>query len=170
MDQNTNKFRNPMGNRYTRGLFYETTGEDKSTVVYTLKDKTHKGYLSLKELYLKEADTTEYSFSSKYLDGYEHWLQLVNADWFKPFVLQWREELRLKKRKQYIQELEDIVDQGGKDRTSAIRILLGATEKPKEASKRGRPYKDTTEEELNALRASNREIAKDAERVLGNGE
>jgi hypothetical protein len=168
--EETNKFKNSMGNRYTRGLFYETTGEDKSTVVYTLKEETHKNYPSLKELYLKEADTTEYSFSSKYLDGYEHWLQLVNSDWFKPYVLQWREELRLKKRKEYLEELEEIVSQGGKDRTSAIRILLGATEKPRESVKRGRPYKDTTEEELNAQRASNREIEKDAKRILDDGQ
>lgn len=134
-----NPFRNSNNSRYTLSLFYELTGSDKSTVVYTLKDKDHKGYPSLKRLYLEEGDTTEYLFSIKYLDGFEHWQMIANAEWFKPFITQWREELRAKKEAEYIRKLEEIAEGSGKDRSSAIKTLLERVRKGKEASKRGRP-------------------------------
>lgn len=160
-----NPFKNSSGARYTRGLFYETTLEDKSTVVYTLKDRDHKGYRSLKKLYLEEADTTEYTFSQKYLDGYDHWLLLVQSEWFKPFVTEWREELRVKKEQQYIRQLEEIVAQGGKDRTSALKTLLERVRKPREALKRGRPRLDTSFEDKRALDALEREMELDRVRM-----
>jgi hypothetical protein len=143
---NSNPFRNSNNSRYTLSLFYELTGSDKSTVVYTLKEKDHKGYPSLKRLYLEEGDTTEYLFSIKYLDGFEHWQMIATAEWFKPFITQWREELRAKKESDYIRKLEEIAENGGKDRSSAIKTLLERVRKPKEALKRGRPVHPYQEE------------------------
>lgn len=151
-----NPFRNSNGSRYTLSLFYELTGSDKQTVRYTLKDVDHKGYPSLKRLYLEEGDTTEYLFSIKHLDGYEHWQMIANAEWFKPFITQWREELRVKKEAEYIQKLQDIADSDGKDRSSAIKTLLERVRKAKEGPKRGRPlhpYQNDIETSLQRSKA-----------------
>lgn len=166
MQEVVNKYKNPSGVRYTRGLFFELTGEDKSSVIYTLKDTEHKGYPSLKELYLREGDTTEYRFAKKYLDGYEHWKILTESEWFKPFVSLWREELRLKKEAEYIAKLEEIAATDGKDRTSAIRILLNRAETGSRSVKRGRPLSGYPEEVKSSVQASKaQEILNDLKRL-----
>jgi hypothetical protein len=108
----------------TRGLFYETTLEDKTSVVYTLKDKDHKGYPSLKRLYLEEEDLTEYTFATKFLVSFEHWQTLANSTWFKDLAEQWRLELKLKLEARYLAKLAEIAENGGKEGISANKILL----------------------------------------------
>lgn len=90
------KFRNQQNVRYLQGLFFEQTSADKSTVVYTLKDEPHIGYPSLYQAYMTIADPTEYKFAISCLDGWEHWENLCECTWFKPYVSRWRKELALK--------------------------------------------------------------------------
>lgn len=108
----------------TRSLFYENHAEDGSLAVYTLKEKDHKGYLSLKRLYLEEEDLTEYRFANKFLVSFEHWQTLANSPWFKDHAEQWRLELKLKLESRYLARLAEIAEGGGKDGISANKILL----------------------------------------------
>jgi hypothetical protein len=119
-----NIFRNNSGTRYLNALFYETTGMDKSTVVYTLKDKTHEGYPSLKEKYLSCEDLTEYSFAINYLDGWEHWQMLCNCSWFEEYLLQWRGELHERLRSKALNTIKSIAESGEKDALAANKYLL----------------------------------------------
>src|SRR3990167_1337022 len=91
-----NPFKNASGARLTQALFYEETGADKSSVIYTLKDQDHEGFPSLYRLYIEMEDILEYEFANKYLDNWSHWEWLTQAGWFKPYVLRWRKELELK--------------------------------------------------------------------------
>lgn len=155
------KLKNSQGKRYLRGLFYETTLEDKSTVVYTLKDKDHKGYPSLKRLYLEEEDLSEYNFANKYLDNYEHWLMLVNSLWFKEYLESWREELRLKLEAKYLNKLKEIAEDpeiSKKEAFQATKVLLDRLKKRSV----GRPTKTREVEKEDWSQAK-----QDFERIFG---
>lgn len=151
-------FRNSSGTRYLNALFYETTGTDKSTVVYTLKDKAHEGYPSLKEKYLEADDLTEYRFAVSYLDGWEHWQMLCNCSWFQEYLEKWRAELKEKVRSRALSVIRQIADGGEKDALAANKYLLETLRKPVDARKVGRPRERTTQAQLNATRLSNEEI------------
>jgi hypothetical protein len=103
--------------------------------VYTLKSEDHQGFKSLKKLYLDEEDITEYRFANKYLDSYEHWKILLKCTWFKPLVESWREELKLKLQSRLYRLLYKILDSDENGDIPAIRMALGALEKPKEGDK-----------------------------------
>lgn len=142
----TNKYRNKTNTRYLKALFFEKTLEDKSTVLYTLKDTDHNGYSSLYRLYMEMDDLTEYEFANTYLDGWEHWQMLCNCDWFKPFIARWREELELRTKAKALKAIKEEADAGTKNSYSANKVLLEGGWK-KDAEKkatpgRGRPSKD----------------------------
>jgi hypothetical protein len=162
----TNKFKNSVGRYYLRGLFYEETLSDKSSVVYTLKREDHAGYPSLYRLYMETADPTEYQFAVRHLDGWAHWLELSQAEWFAPYRDAWRSELSTRLRSEALAGIITL----SKTEThpsmfAASKYLLEATEKPAGASKRGRPTKDEVKQELRRQAASEAEFAEDAKRL-----
>ena len=161
-----NIFRNPMGRRYLRALFFEEVGEDKSTVVYTLKREDHLGYPSLYRLYMETADPTEYQFALRHLDGWSHWKELSAAEWFKPFIDEWRHELEVMLRSKALSAVLTVADDKSNNRSyNANKYLLEGGWKPVEKSKRGRPSKDEVQREIIAQAGLEREIEKDAERL-----
>jgi hypothetical protein len=170
MTEDVNKFRNSGGQRYTNGLFYETTLADKATVLYTLKDQDHKGYPSLYRLYMEQEDLTEWEFANTYLDGWEHWTMLCSSQWFKPYAERWRHELELKLKARALNSVREVAKGGGQNAYYANKFLLEGGWKEKDSSSgrgRGRPKKtkDATQEEILALEAKQR-IKDDFERVI----
>lgn len=164
-----NKFKNKSGAKMLKKIFFEETGEDKSTCVYTLKPADHKGYPSLKRLYLEMEDTTEYEFGERYLFDYSHWKMLTQCTWFKPFVEEWREELRLKLEARYLGQLKEIAANGGKEGLAANKILLERVRKPVQRSKQaegshptGHPWKTSRNASNSELDVSGENITKDA--------
>lgn len=133
-----------MNQRLLKGLFYETTLSDKSTVIYTLKDHDHSGYPSLYRLYMETNDPTEWRFSQEHLDGWEHWEMLCQATWFKPYAERWRKELDLRLKSQALVRIMSEAKTGSKESFQANKYLLEKGWEPKESSaaKRGRPSKD----------------------------
>jgi hypothetical protein len=160
-------FKNPNGGRrYLRALFYEETGEDKSTVLYTLKREDHLGFPSLFRLYMETGDLTEYNFASKYLDGLPHWQELAGQDWFKGYAAAWRSELELRVRASALAAIEAVAkDPDHVSSFQANRYLLEANWKADKATKRGRPTSDEVKAEITAQAASLTQINKDAERI-----
>lgn len=96
-----------MGRPLTQSLFLEIGYSEYA--VYTLKefDYEYKGkvYPSLKKLYLKEEDPTEYVFAEKHLLGWQHWKRLCENKVIRKHVDEWREELELKIRSQAIRDM-----------------------------------------------------------------
>lgn len=161
-----NIFRNPMGKRYLRGLFYEEMGEDKSSVVYTLKREDHQGFPSLYRLYMAIADPTEYRFAVECLDGWSHWQELSSASWFKPFIEEWRHELEVKLRSEALAQILAVSrDQANNNSYHANKYLLDGSWKPADAKKRGRPGRGSTRDEIIAHGASLAEMEDDAKRL-----
>ena len=162
------KFRSATNARYLKGLFFETTLQDKSSVLYTLKDQEHQGYPSLYKLYMDLDDLTEYEFANTYLDGWEHWTMLTNCTWFKPYIERWRLELELRTKAQALKALKKEAKGLGKNAYSANKILLegGWKEKSGTSNTRGRPSKAEIEKAAKVEVEQKLKVNKDFERVL----
>lgn len=147
------KLKNPSGQKYTSRLFLEQSYQynDKSMVQYTLRDTDHpEGYKSLRLCYLSCEDPTEYTFAEEYLDGWAHWKLLQEAEWFKPYIMRWREELRLILKRKLLQRIEAFAyDPDNKFPLEALKTLLKEVDtlKPAEGKSRvGRPNKEVTKD------------------------
>lgn len=99
-----------MGRPLTQSLFLEVTYSEYA--VYTLKEFDYeykdKIYPSLKKLYLKEEDPTEYTFAEKHLLGWQHWKRLCENKVLRKHIEEWREELELKIRSQAIRDMVNL--------------------------------------------------------------
>lgn len=152
-----------MGRPLTQSLFLEIGYSDYA--VYTLKeqDYAYKGtnYPSLKRLYLKCEDPTEYEFATEYLLGWQHWKRLCENKVIAKHVEEWREELELKLRSQGVREMLNLCasEQGN---FSAAKYLAN-----KEWEKRapGRPSKAEKERALRQDERLNDEYGADIKRL-----
>lgn len=99
-----------MGRPLTQSLFLEIGYSDYA--VYTLKEVDYaykeKMYPSLKKLYLKEEDPTEYVFAEKHLLGWQHWKRLCENKVIAKHIDEWREELELKIRSQAVRDMMNL--------------------------------------------------------------
>jgi hypothetical protein len=99
-----------MGRPLTQSLFLELGYSQYA--VYTLKEQDYaykgKNYPSLKRLYLKEEDVTEYEFATKHLLGWQHWKRLCENKQIRSHIDEWREELELKIRSQAIRDMQNL--------------------------------------------------------------
>jgi hypothetical protein len=104
------KLLDSMGRPLTQSLFLELGYTEFA--VYTLKEHDYaykgKNYPSLKRLYLKEEDVTEYEFATKHLLGWQHWKRLCENKQINKHVVEWREELELKIRSQAIRDMQNL--------------------------------------------------------------
>lgn len=165
----TSKFKNSTGLRLLMGLFYETQGADKSSVVYTLKHEDHMGYPSLYRLYMETGDITEYRFAIAHLDGWEHWKQLCKCKWFQEYVASWREELEVRLASQNMDRIINTARSSDQNAYAASKWLLERAEKVTGKSKAGRPTKVAIQNEINQRASLAVLEASEYERVLGGG-
>lgn len=162
-------FRHPVTNqRYLKGLFFETTLSDKSTVVYTLKDRDHEGYPSLYRLYMTVDDPTEYLFATQYLDGWDHWETLSQCNWFKPYLSRWRRELEIKHRALALRNIKSLAsDPTSKEYHQANKFLVSAGWVDEPKRKAGRPSKDEVSKAAKEMAHEARLIEEDLIRISG---
>lgn len=165
------KFRS--GNqRIIRGLFFEETlTSDKSTVLYTLKDRDHMGFPSLYRLYMALSDPLEHEFAETYFECWEHWEQLCECEWFKPLISRWRKELDLVIRSTALKMIREEAESGTANSYQANKLLLQGGWKGKEpldeetGRKRGRPSKAEILKAADELARDSTQILKDAQRL-----
>lgn len=163
-----NPFRVATGQLLYRGLFYETTGADKTGVVYTLKREDHAGYASLYRLYMETDDLTEYNFAIAHLDGWDHWKNLTSCTWFKQYVARWREELGVRARGRALNAIRTVAeDKVSKDAFAANKFLLIGEWAEKSKHGRGRPSKDDIKSEAARQAAETRELNDEFTRISG---
>lgn len=161
------KFRNSTNGRYLKGLFFEQTLADKSSVVYTLKDWDHEGFPSLYRLYMEMEDLTEYEFANKHLDGWEHWEMLCQCEWFKPYVERWRKELTLKVQARALKALRAEAQSSSKNSFMANKFLVdkGWVDKAEKSHGRGRPSKDEVKKAADAIALTEKRLEEDMQRL-----
>lgn len=159
-----NKFRHPnTNNRYYKALFFEETGADKSTVVYTLKDVDHEGFPSLYRLYMELDDPTEWEVANQLMDGWEHWENLCTCTWFKPIVERWRKEVELRMKSKALHRIRSEAKTASKEAFAANKYILEKGWEPKESSKsgRGRPTKDEIKRAADDLAKASNQLSDD---------
>lgn len=162
------KFRNPNTNqRYLKGLFFETTMADKSTVSYTLKDVDHEGFPSFYRLYMEIDDPTEWEVSQRLVDGWEHWEMLCGCTWFKPYIERWRKEQELRMKSRALAKIKTEAKTGSKEAFGANKYLLEKGWEPKEGSGRGRgrPSKEEIRKAADEFVKGNNQLSEDFKRL-----
>jgi len=163
-----NPFKTTMGQWILKGIFFETTGSDKTHVKYTLKDEDHEGLPSLYRLYIDMEDVLEYEFANTHLGGWSHWEYLSNCTWFKPYISRWRKELTLKIQSRALRRLrEDAESESSKTSNSSNRYLLerGWLEK----NSKGRPSKDEVRKAAKEAAEHTALLNEDLLRITGTG-
>jgi hypothetical protein len=160
------QFKTAQGVRYLKGLFFEETLADKSTVIYTLKDRDHEGYPSLYRLYMETNDPTEWRFATKYLDGWDHWERLCESPWFKPYIERWRRELQLRVASESLSRIMAESKTNSRDSFTANRYLLERGWEPKDSKKAGRPSKDAIRAEAKRMASETSQVTDDFQRLI----
>lgn len=157
-------FRNASNTRYTKSLFEELCGADKSTALYSLKTEDGQ-FPSLYLKYIAEDDLTEYTFANKYFENWDHWEVISNTEWLKPFLVKWRKELKLKIESVALKNIVDEArNKNSRNKFTASKTILDRLAKDKPV--RGRPSKDEVSRELKRQTFAERELAADLKRVL----
>jgi hypothetical protein len=152
--------------RATKSLFYEMSYGDTSRVVYTLKDKDHKGYKSLYKLYMEERDILEHTFANKYFESYEHWQLVSETSWLKPLVEKWREELELVLKAEALSNIIAVSkDPEHKSHYEASKYLLNSPWRGP-TDNRGRPSRQKIKEAAEDLFSKHQTFKQDHERIF----
>lgn len=158
-------FKSGNNNWFTKGMFFETTLANKSTVLYTLKDVDHLGFPSLSRLYIETGDITEYRFANTHLGGWDHWLTLQQLDWMQPYIAKWRAELQVKLQSDTLAIVKEIAVAKGREALSAAKCLLEAVGSPYKRFAPGRPHKDHSEDKIAQQALDARLLAEDVFRM-----
>lgn len=159
-------FKNEMGTRFLKELFFEMTSADKSNVIYTLKNEDHNGYPSLYRIYMSYEDPTEYKFAIDNLADWEHWERLCECTWFKPYIDKWRREAEIRQKSRALSRVLEEAESGSRDALNANKYLLEKKWIEKPINQRGRPSKDEIRENAyDILKQEKYTIANEAERV-----
>lgn len=158
-------FRSDDGQFYTQSLFLETSYEDLSNVVYTLKrrDYEHKGqvYLSFPRLYMEIADPTEYEVATRLFDGWAHWQRIQGNSRIMPTIQALRDELEVKLRSEGVRKMIKLAT-SFKGSEKAAQWLADRGWEPKGM---GRPSKDKIAREAKKLQRISDAVQEDADRI-----
>ena len=158
------KFKDAQGKFITQGLFLESN-YDASQAVYTFKDYDHEWrgviYPSLKLLYLKEEDPTEYLFAEKHLCGWPHWKRLCANVIVRRYIDEWREELELKLRAYAVREMQALINSENGNFQAAKYLA----EKGWDKRAAGRPSKAEIEKRVAIEKHISDEFAGDVKRL-----
>ena len=163
------KHRTQNGSLLTTALVYESTSNDKTNAIFTLKDSdyiTQDGqYLfSLPRLYLLISDPSEYKFADVVFGGWTGWSAMAEAPWIQKTLERIRETLEIKIKSQAIMQIQDKSSAGGKDSMAASKFLA---EKGYDKRKAGRPTKSEVERQKRIASGVKSELDEDYERMTG---
>lgn len=144
-------FRNKSGMLVFRALFIEYKNRtDEDFTLYTLKreDKTINGttYPSLYRLYMETEDPTEWTFALAYFESWDHWEKLCEAEWFKPYILKWRNELEIKIRSRALNNIINESKSNSKESFQANKYILDKYAVGEKNERKGRPTKQQIRE------------------------
>lgn len=148
----------------TQSLFVEYK-HDKYPAPFTLKEYDHRGSLSMYRKYMEIGDPTEYSMAIALLGSWRHWKMLTASQWFKPFITQWRKELKTKFESDRYREMVEVAKtQGGTPQgIQATKWLAERYSEPQ--TKRGRPSKSEKAQALKEEKEEEALLREEAERL-----
>ena len=154
-----------MGRFRTQSLFYEHRSP-KYPSPFTLKDKEHKGRMSMYQKYMEIGDPTEYRQALALLGSWRHWQVLTSSEWFAPFVERWRAELKTKFESDRWEEMADVErTHKGTPQGVAATKWLAQRYNTDPTAKRGRPSKAERKRNLNQESKEDKLLIEEAERL-----
>lgn len=166
MSESKPRFKNVMGFRFLKELFFETTSSDKTNVIYTLKADDHLGYPSFYKLYMSYEDPTEYQFAIDNLADWEHWEMLCECNWFKPYITKWRREAEIRHKSKALRRILEESRSGSKDSLAANKYLLEKRWIDKSTPSRGRPSnQEIKDQTVELLKQESSTLLQEAERL-----
>ena len=154
-----------MGRFRTMSLFVENK-HPRYPAPFTLKDWDHRGGLSMYQMYMDHGDPTEYTQAIAMLGSWRHWQVLTTTDWFEPYIVRWREELRVKFESDRYKEMSDVAEEhkGTPQGVAATKWLADRYSTPQKP-KRGRPSKDEKKAALKEATNEEQLLQEEAERL-----
>ena len=132
------KFQDKNGKNITVGLFKEWARVDvKFKPIYSLSD--------VKEKFMAAKDPSEYKAAMSVVGDWEHWQEIRNHPYIKPYVERWQEELAVLLRSEAIASMQAHARAPGG--TAAAKWLAdkGYLGELPEKKKVGRPVKEEVE-------------------------
>lgn len=155
------KLKDRIGRPRTLSLFWEHRLPDY-VAPYTLKDYDHEGCMSMYQKYMEYSDPTEYSVALGLLGSWKHWQTLCAAPWFKPYIEQWRGEL---KQKLAYERFLEMAEAATKKKDLRATKWLDEKYGIKAPSKRGRPSKAEQAQLKEEYKEEQSMIKEEAERL-----
>ena len=154
-----------MGRFRTQSLFVEHKHESYPAP-FTLKPYDHRGAKSMYILYMDAGDPTEYTQAIAMLGSWRHWTILTNTQWFKPIVMEWRDELKVKFESDRYREMVSVTEEckGTPQGVSATKWLAERYSKVSKP-KRGRPSKIEKAASLQHDKEEDALVAEEAQRL-----
>lgn len=116
-------------------------------------------------MYMELCDPTEYLFANTYLADWQHWCTLCEAEWFKPYVARWREELELKLKAEGLARIIQEAKEPGREGHSATKYLLEKGWEKDGRPTKGRPSKEAIRTEAHRMASEASEIDKHITRL-----
>lgn len=146
--------------------FYPRYAPDPQGPVVLLDGSTQERHPipSLRHIYLRYNDPTEYTFATDVFKSTYHWKHLCGLKWFQPYLAEWRATLREKLRGIGIARMVDIAQ--GSDPKLALNAAKWVAEGSfTERKEKGRPSDEKVEVQLNKEAQIERIYREDAQRV-----
>lgn len=108
--------------------------------------------INARRTFVELADPTGYKWAMKYLDGWQHWLRLIDAPWFQEALGLWNSEIKAKMTADALKKVSEIA-QGTSPAAFQAAKYLASKEYEKGSKTRGRPSKAEINGELqNAIK------------------
>lgn len=115
-EKKRDKFKGLGAKWLTEGLFLESAQLTDEACLYTLqpwdRKKNGKFYPSIHKLYVETGDVSEWSFATKYFDGYQHWLLIKSKPFFQEYYAKMVEELHAKLQYEAVEKMLEQVREG----------------------------------------------------------
>ena len=119
---------------------------------------------SLRRLYLEVSDPEEFLFAMEVFKSDRHWQILTDAEWFQPYLHEYREALHKKLRSEAIRDIRKI--SGSMDEAKALQAAKWLGEGGYKAKReKGRPEASEVVRETKVQVASKAMVNEDAERI-----
>lgn len=163
MEAKANTYKDDLGRYRTVSLFWETcpvATREKYPPIWTLKEHDHLGYTSIRALYLKHRDPTEYKFAKAVLGSWDHWKKLCELGWFQKHLKEWRDELEVLLRS----EGARLMMRHSEENVSAAKWIAQGDWKEQKA---GRPKKEEVVRETKIQAKVTQQTQDEYDRIFG---
>ena len=161
-------YRNETNQRYSKQLFWEQWVqlpiEDRVIEPPFTLFQNKEGYINLGKEYIRDADPSGYTTSTRIFKDFGYWKHLLKAAWFREAVRVWNEELEAKLYSEGLAKIRELAKSEDKSALTAAKYLADHFKNDKKL-KRGRPSNEEIEGKLVEAATEEKELREAADRI-----